>query len=142
MLADGEIRALLHEVRTIAIVGLSNNPDRDSYGVAGFLQRNGYRIIPVNPALHEPVLGEQPYASLREIPFPVDIVDIFRRSEFVPEIVEDAIASGAKAVWMQLGVVNPEAARQAELAGLSVVMNRCIAIEHRRLTRVPEGAMV
>lgn len=135
MLSELEIRDLLQRVRTIAVVGLSDNPTRDSHGVARYLQRNGYRIIPVNPHLHEPVLGEQSYASLRDVPVPVDLVDIFRRSEFVPELVEEAIAIQAPAIWMQLGVVSPEGAARATAAGLSVVMNRCIAIEHRRLMR-------
>jgi len=133
VLSDPEIRELLASARTIAIVGMSDDPERDSYGVAGFLQRQGYRIIPVNPKLQAPVLGEQPYASLRNIPEKVDIVDIFRRSEVVPPIVEEAIAIGAGAVWMQLSVVNEEAAARAEEAGLKVVMNRCMAVEHRRL---------
>lgn len=135
MLSEGEIRDLLTKARTIAVVGLSADPSRDSNGVARFLQRNGYRIIPVNPTLQEPVLGEQPYASLRDIDVPIDIVDIFRRGEFVPEIVADAVAIGAPVVWMQLGVVNEEAAARAKEAGIGVVMDRCIAIEHRRLMR-------
>lgn len=135
MLSELEIRDLLHTVRTIAVVGLSDNPSRDSYGVARYLQRNGYRIIPVNPQLRAPVLGEEPYASLRDLPMPVDLVDIFRRSEFVPEIVEEAIAIKAPAIWMQLGVISPEGAARARAAGIGVVMDRCIAIEHRRLMR-------
>lgn len=142
MLADGEIRTVLQRARTIAIVGMSANPNRDSYAVARFLQRNGYRIVPVNPNLTAPVLGEQPYANLRDVPFHIDIVDIFRRSEFVPEIVEDALAIRAEVVWMQLGVIHLAAARRAQAAGLGVVMNRCTAIEHRRLMRVPEGMIV
>lgn len=142
MLADGEIRTVLQRARTIAIVGMSANPNRDSYAVARFLQRNGYRIVPVNPNLTAPVLGEQPYASLRDVPFHIDIVDIFRRSEFVPEIIEDALAIRAEVVWMQLGVIHLAAAKRAQAAGLGVVMNRCTAIEHRRLMRVPEGMIV
>lgn len=142
MLADGEIRTVLQRARTIAIVGMSANPNRDSYAVARFLQRNGYRIVPVNPNLTVPVLGEQPYASLRDVPFHIDIVDIFRRSEFVPEIIEDALAIRAEVVWMQLGVIHLAAAKRAQAAGLGVVMNRCTAIEHRRLMRVPEGMIV
>jgi uncharacterized protein len=143
MLADGEIRRLFQRAQTIAIIGMSADPNRDSYGVARFLQRNGYRIVPVNPNLNEPVLGEQPYRSLAEIPFPIDIVDIFRRSEYVPEVVEQALAIHANmVVWMQLGVVHQIAAKRAESAGLGVVMNRCTAIEHRRLMRVPEGMLV
>lgn len=141
MLADSEIRRLLQGAKTVAVVGLSPRPERDSHAVARFLQRNGYRIIPVNPNLDSPVLGEQPYASLRDVPVHVDIVDIFRRPEFVPGIVEAAIAIGADVVWMQLGVINRPAAMRAQAAGLGVVMDRCIAIEHRRLTRVPEGIL-
>ena len=135
MLSEMEIRDLLHTVRTIAVVGLSDNPSRDSHGVARYLQRNGYRIIPVNPQLHAPVLGEQPYASLRDLPMPVDLVDVFRRSEFVPELVEEAIAIKAPAIWLQLGVVSPEGAARATAAGIRMVIDRCIAIEHRRLMR-------
>jgi uncharacterized protein len=142
MLADGEIRTLLQHARTIAVVGLSPRPNRDSYAVARFLQRNGYRIIPVNPHLDGPVLGEQPYASLRDIPFHIDIVDIFRRAEFVPEIVEDALAIQADVVWMQLGIVHRAAATRASAAGMGAVMDRCMAIEHRRLMHVPEGVLL
>jgi predicted CoA-binding protein len=142
MLADGEIRTLLQRAHTIAVVGLSQRPDRDSHAVARFLQRNGYRVVPVNPNLSGPVLGEQPYGNLREVPFHIDIVDIFRRSEFVPEVVEDALAIGADVIWMQLGVIHLAAAKRAQSAGLGVVLNRCIAIEHRRLMHVPEGALI
>lgn len=135
MLSENEIRALLQTARTIAVVGMSDKPERDSYGVAAFLQRNGYRIIPVNPMLSAPVLGEQPYASLRDVPVPIDIVDVFRRSVFVPEIAEEAIAVGAGTLWLQLGVYHLEAAQLAAQAGLKVVMDRCMAIEHRRLMR-------
>lgn len=135
MLAREEIRDLLASVKTIAVVGLSADPDRSSYGVASYLQRNGYRIIPVNPYLSGPVLGEQPYASLQDVPEPIDIVEIFRRSEAVPPVVEEAIAVGAKAVWMQVGVINPVAAKRAEAAGLAVVMDRCMAVDHRLLVR-------
>ncbi len=141
MLSDHEIRDLLHHTRTIAVVGLSQHPERDSYAVARFLQRNGYRVLPVNPNLSERVLGERPYASLRDITEHVDIVDIFRRPEYVPAIVEDAIAIGADVVWTQLGIVNQAAALRAKQAGLGVVMNRCIAIEHRRLMRVVESVL-
>lgn len=134
MLSRDEIRTLLAATRTIAVVGLSADPGRPSYGVATYLQRQGFTIIPVNPHLTGPVLGAQPYASLREVPVPVDIVDIFRRLEFVPAIVEDAVAIGAKAVWMQLGVVHEAAATRAEAAGLQVVMDRCLAVDHRLLT--------
>lgn len=129
---DREIRQLLETSKTIAVVGLSDKPDRDSYRVAEYLQRQGYRVIPVNPTVDE-VLGEKSYASVSAIPEPVDVVDIFRRPDAVGPVVEDAIAAGAKAVWMQLGVVNEEAAEAAEAAGLQVVMDRCMKIEHSRL---------
>jgi uncharacterized protein len=133
MLPDEQIRELLAKARTIAVVGLSANPARPSHGVASFLQRHGYRVVPVNPNLGAPVLGEEPYASLRDVPFRVDIVDIFRRSEFVAAIVDDAIAVGAGAVWMQLDVIDHAAAARAAASGLGVVMDRCIAVEHGRL---------
>ncbi|HEU5089378.1 MAG TPA: CoA-binding protein [Roseiflexaceae bacterium] len=142
MLADNEIRQVLQKAVTVAIVGMSDRPERDSHAVARFLQRNGYRIVPVNPNLQGPVLGEQPYASLRDVPFHVDIVDIFRSSEFVPDVVEDALAINADVAWMPLGVIHQRAAMRAQAAGLGVVMDRCIAIEHRRLMHVPEGVLL
>jgi predicted CoA-binding protein len=126
------ISEILHSARTIAVVGLSGKRFRPSYGVAEYLQRAGYRIIPVNPEETE-VLGEKSYPDLDSIPEAVDLVDIFRRSEFVPEIVEAAIRKGAKVVWMQEGVIHEEAARRAEQAGLAVVMDHCILKDHRRL---------
>ena len=135
MLSESEIKETLHESRTIAVVGLSDNPERDSNGVARFLLRSGYTVIPVNPLLSGTVLGLPTYARLRDIPGRVDIVDVFRRSEFVPEIVDEAIEIGARVIWMQLGVIHPEAAKRAHAAGLKVVMDRCIAIEYRRLMR-------
>jgi predicted CoA-binding protein len=123
---------ILRSAGTIAVVGLSGKRFRPSYGVAEYMQNAGYRIIPVNPA-ETSVLGEKCYPDLDSVPEPVDIVDIFRRSEFVPEIVEAAIRKGAKAVWMQEGVAHEEAARRAEQAGLAVIMDRCILKEHRRL---------
>jgi predicted CoA-binding protein len=130
------IREALRSARTIAVVGLSGKRFRPSYGVAEYMQKAGYRIVPVNP--HESqVLGEQCYPDLDSVPGPVDIVDIFRRSEFVPEIVEAAIRKGAKVVWMQEGVVHEDAARRAEAAGLTVVMDRCILKDHRRLAYAP-----
>src|SRR5580704_2484496 len=123
---------LLKRAKTIAVVGLSNRRTRPSYGVSEYMQSAGYRIIPVNPTETE-VLGEKAYASLEEIPEPVDIVDIFRRSEFVPEIVDAAIRIHAKCVWMQEGVIHEEAAAKARAAGLEVVMDRCILKEHRRM---------
>lgn len=127
-----QIAEILHSARTIAVVGLSSKRYRPSYGVAEYLQRAGYRIIPVNPEETE-VLGERAYPDLDSVPEPVDLVDIFRRPEFVPEIVEAAIRKGAKAVWMQEGVVHEAAASRAGAAGIAVVMDRCILKDHRRL---------
>ncbi len=127
----GEMKSLFSEARTIAVVGLSSDPFRPSFGVAEYMKQQGYRIIPVNPKEPE-VLGEKAYARLEDIPEPVDIVDVFRRSEFVPEVVDSAIAIGAKAVWMQEGVVHEEAAAKARAAGLQVVMDRCILKDHRQ----------
>ena len=126
------IRALLEGARTIAVVGLSANPSRPSYGVAAALQRNGYRIVPINPTIAE-VLGERAYPDLASLPFLVDIVDIFRRPEHVPTVVDESIAIGAPAVWMQLGVSHPAAVRRAVEAGLIVVAERCIKVEYARL---------
>jgi hypothetical protein len=123
------VTEILRSSRTIAVVGLSSKPHRPSHGVAQYLQSLGKRIIPVNP--NEPeVLGEQSYARLEDIPVPVDVVDIFRQSAFVPDIVRSAIAIGARAVWMQEGVVSTEAAEMARRAGLLVVMDACIMKEH------------
>jgi len=126
------IPELLRAARTIAVVGLSNKRYRPSYGVSEYMQSAGYRIIPVNPEETE-VLGEKCYARLEDVPEHVDIVDIFRRAEFVPEIVEAAIRIGAGAVWMQERVVHEAAAEKARGAGLMVVMDRCILKEHRKL---------
>jgi uncharacterized protein len=128
------IADILRSAHTIAVVGVSSKRFRPSYGVTEYMQRAGYRIIPVNPQESE-VLGEKSYPDLDSIPEPVDIVDIFRRSEFVPEIVDAAIRKGAKMVWMQEGVIHEEAARRAEAAGLTVVMDHCILKEHRRLAQ-------
>lgn len=125
---------ILLSARTIAVVGVSSKRFRPSYGVTEYMQRAGYRIIPVNPQETE-VLGEKSYPDLDSIPGPIDIVDIFRRSEFVPEIVEAAIRKGAKMIWMQEGVVHEQAARRAQAAGLAVVMDHCILKEHRRLAQ-------
>jgi predicted CoA-binding protein len=131
---DEEIAELLKGARTIAMIGASDRPDRPSYGVMKFLQDQGYRVIPVNPTITgEHVHGEYVWRDLSQVGVPIDIVDIFRNSEAAGEAVDDAIAAGAKAVWMQLGVVNREAAERAEAAGLKVVMNRCPKIEIRRL---------
>ncbi len=127
-----QIADVLRSARIIAVVGLSSKRYRPSYGVAEYLKRAGYRIIPVNP-LETEVLGERAWPDLDSIPGPIDIVDIFRRSEFVPEIVEAAIRKSARAVWMQEGVIHEAAARRAETAGLAVIMDRCILKDHRRL---------
>ena len=126
------IPELLKTSRTVAVVGLSSKRFRASFGVAQYMQRNGYRIIPVNPN-EETVLGEKCYATLGEVTERVDIVDIFRRPEFVPEIVETAIRMEARAVWMQEGVIHEEAAERARAAGLTVVMDRCLLKDHRRM---------
>jgi predicted CoA-binding protein len=125
---------ILASAHTIAVVGLSRKRYRPSYGVAEYLQRAGYRVIPVNPNETE-VLGEKCYPDLDSVPDVIDIVDIFRRPEHVPEIVEAAIRRGAKVIWMQETVVHEGAARRAESAGLAVVMDRCILKDHRRLVR-------
>ena len=129
-----EIRKLLDTAKTIAVVGLSSNPMRPSYGVAGYLQRAGYKIIPVNPNETE-VLGERAVQRLQDISEKVDIVDVFRRPEFVPDVAESAISIGAKALWLQEGVIHEEAAKRARDAGLFVVMDRCILKEHARRFR-------
>jgi predicted CoA-binding protein len=126
------ISEILGSARTIAVVGLSGKRFRPSYGVAEYMQRAGYRIIPVNP-LEREVLGEKSYPDLDAVPDAIDIVDIFRRSEYVPDIVEAAIRKGAKVIWMQEGVVHEDAARRAMEAGLTVVMDRCILKDHRRM---------
>ena len=132
--SDDEIADLLMSARTIAMIGASDNPSRPSYGVMKFLQDHGYRVLPVNPTITgEHVHGEYVWRELSQIGEPIDIVDIFRNSEAAGEAVDQAIAVGAKAVWMQLGVINPEAAERAEAAGLKVVMNRCPKIEMARL---------
>ncbi len=129
-----DIETILNECRTIAVVGLSSNPMRPSYDVAGYLQRNGYRIIPVNPNETE-VLGEKAYASLTDVPEKFDLVDIFRRSEEAGAYVDEAIQLGAKAVWMQDGVIDEAAAQRALDAGLMVVMDDCILRQHVRRRR-------
>jgi predicted CoA-binding protein len=134
--AGDPISQILKNSRTIAVVGLSSRQHRPSFGVSQYMQSAGYRIIPVNPGETE-VLGEKCYARLEDIPERVDIVDIFRRSEFVPAIVDSAIRIGAAAVWMQEGVVHAEAAERARRAGLAVVMNTCILKEHIKRYRLP-----
>jgi uncharacterized protein len=131
---DAEIAALLGETRTIAMVGASNRPDRASYGVMEFLLVKGYHVIPVNPALTgETIHGERVMASLADVAEPIDMVDIFRNGEAAGAVVDEAIAAGAKAIWMQLDVINEAAAARAEAAGLKVVMDRCPKIEIGRL---------
>lgn len=127
-----EIRELLQQAKTIAVVGLSDKPDRDSYRVAEYLQNQGYRIIPVNPRVDQ-VLGEKAYASLTEVDESVDIVDVFRRSEHVMPIAEDAVKIGAKALWQQMGINNEEASRYAEENGLLSITNQCIKVVHSLL---------
>lgn len=131
------ITEILKSARTIAVVGLSSKPHRPSHGVAEYLQSAGYRIVPVNPNERE-VLGEKSYARLEDVPGRVDVVDIFRRSELVPEVVESAIHIGAKAVWMQEGVIHSLAAERARQAGLIVVMNACMLKEHMKRFRLPQ----
>jgi uncharacterized protein len=126
------LRRILKQSKTIAVVGLSANWWRPSFFAAKYLQEHGYRIVPVNPQYQE-VLHEKCYPRLRDIPFKVDVVDCFRKSEEIPALADDAIAIGAKVLWLQLGVINNEAARKAAAAGLEVVMDRCMKIEHGRL---------
>lgn len=130
-MSEPDIKSILEKSKAVAVVGLSLKEERDSHRVARYLQSQGYRIIPVNPNADE-ILGERSYPDLASIPEPVDLVDIFRRSEAVPEIVEEAIKVGAKTVWMQEGVIHEEAAARARQAGLQVVMDRCMMVEHRR----------
>ena len=132
MMNDQEITEILRNAKSIAVVGLSNNPMRASLGVSRFLQRQGYRIIPVNPQETQ-VLGERAYPSLQETPDPIDIVDIFRRPDAVQEVVEAAIGRKISCIWMQEGVINQAAADRAEAAGIPVVMDRCILKELARL---------
>jgi uncharacterized protein len=133
-MSPSNIESLLKSAKTIAVVGLSGTPWKPSYGVSEYMQAMGYRIIPVNPNETE-VLGEKAFATLDEVPFPVDIVNVFRQSRYVPEIVDAAIRIGAKCIWMQEEVVHREAAEKAQAAGLQVVMDRCILKDHQRLRR-------
>jgi predicted CoA-binding protein len=132
MTADAKIRHLLQSTQTIAVVGLSDDPSRPSHYVSKYMQSQGYRIIPVNPTLTS-VLGERSYPTLKDIPEAVDMVNVFRRPDAVPPIVQDAIAIGAKSVWMQQGIVHEDAGAAAEAAGLTVVMDRCLMVEHGRV---------
>ena len=132
----GYLRGILERTRTIAVVGASTDPWRPSFGVMNYLHRAGYRLIPVNPtALGQRLHGEPFRASLQEIEEPVDLVDVFRRPEHIPAVVDDAIAIRAPALWLQLGISHAEAAARAEAAGIQVVMNRCISVDHSRLFR-------
>lgn len=140
---SAEVRLILTTGRTVAVVGVSDKPERESYRVAAYLQQQGFKIIPINPNVAE-VLGEKAYANLLDVREPVDIVDIFRKPEFVPGLVEEAILTRAKAVWMQKGIVHNTAAEKARQAGLKAVMNKCIMVEHQSLqlgTATPAGAM-
>jgi predicted CoA-binding protein len=125
------IRSVLQSARTIAVVGLSPNPLRPSHGVSAYMQHAGYRIVPVNPNTRE-VLGEPSYPSLAEVPFPIDIVDVFRVPRAVPGIAQQAVEIGARALWLQIGVISLDGARIASDGGLAVVMDRCIKVEHAR----------
>ncbi len=124
-----EIKRILKDSKVIAVVGLSDKPERDSHRVAAYLQKQGYRVIPVNPRAEE-ILGERAYPSLREVPEKIDIVDVFRKPDAVPAIVDEAIAAGAKTVWMQEGIVHNASAEKARAAGLQVVQSKCIMREH------------
>ena len=125
------ILKILRAARTVAIVGLSKDPLRPSNFIGFYLKRHGYKIVPVNPREQE-ILGERSYASLTDIPFPVDIVDVFRRPDAVPDIAREAVAIGAKALWLQFGVISPAGAATAAAGGLDVVMDRCMKVEHAR----------
>lgn len=133
-MTNDALRALLREARTVAVVGLSPKPERPSHGVARYLQRAGYRIVPVNPG-HDEILGERSYRTLSDAArdHAIDIVDVFRRSEFAGAVVDEAIAIRPKLVWLQLGVVDEAARARAESAGIAIVMDRCLAIDHRQL---------
>ncbi len=132
MNSDKEMQEILLSVKTIASVGLSSSDEKESYWIVSYLKEQGYRIIPVNPKATE-ILGEKVYASLSDIPDQVDVVQVFRKSEDVPPVVDEAIKIGAKVVWMQEGIVNEEAAQKARAAGLQVVMDACMRATHRRL---------
>lgn len=131
-----QLKELLQQTKTIAVVGLSDNRERVSYMVSEAMKKKGYRIIPVNPNATE-ILDETCYPSLSDIPFPIDLVNVFRRSEYTPEVAEEAVKIGAKALWLQLGIFSEEAAHIAEAAGMTVVMDRCIKVEDSIL--LPNG---
>ncbi len=130
---EASIDRVLREAKTIAVVGLSPKPERASFVVASYLQQHGYHIIPVNPTVDQ-VLGQKSYPDLTSVPERIDVVDIFRRSEDVPPVVDEAIRVGAKVIWMQEGVINEAAATKARQAGLEVIMDRCMLKEHRRMS--------
>ncbi|MGE5375088.1 MAG: CoA-binding protein [Bacteroidota bacterium] len=132
MNSDSVLKEILQSAKTIAVVGLSSNPEKESYRIASYLKDQGYRVIPVNPTATE-IMGEKVYADLVSIPEKIDVVDIFRKSEDVPPVVDDAIKAGAGVIWMQEGIINEEAAQKAGEAGLQVVMDACMRASHRRL---------
>jgi predicted CoA-binding protein len=129
---DHELREILQSVKTIAVVGLSSSQEKESYRIASYLRDQGYRVIPVNPTAPE-IMGETSYPDLQSVPEKIDVVQVFRKSEDVPPIVDDAIQAGARVVWMQEGIAHEEAARKAQEAGLQVVMDACMRSSHRRL---------
>lgn len=129
---DDTLRRVLSTLKTVAVVGLSTDPSRDSYRVAEYLKKNGYKIIPVNPRAEE-ILGEKSYPNLKSVDEPIGVVDVFRRAEHVPAIAEEAVAVGAKVLWLQLGIESEEAAKTAHDGGLIVVQDACIMQEHKRL---------
>lgn len=131
-LSDHQIREMLENARVIAVVGHSDKPERTSYKIANYLRRAGYKVYPVNPTVEE-INGEKSYPALADVPEPVDIVNIFRRSEFLDGVADEAIKAGAKNFWAQLGLYDQAAGKKARRAGLGVVMNRCIKVEHQRL---------
>ena len=135
--SDQELKQLLTEATTIAMVGASSNPDKASYGIMRRLQKAGYRVIPVNPREAD-ILGEPSFPSLLDVPDRIDIVDVFRRAEDTPAIADEAVTIGAKALWLQLGIVSEDAARRAEAGGLTVVMDACIGATHARLKIPPK----
>jgi len=132
MNSDQMLKDILSSAKTVASVGLSSNRARESYGIVQYLKGQGYRIIPVNPTATE-ILGEKAYPDLESVPEKIDVVQVFRKPEDVPPVVDSAIKAGAKVVWMQEGIVNEEAAAKARAAGLQVVMDACMRVEHRRL---------
>lgn len=126
--SDDEVRTLLTQANTIAVVGASSNPERSSYGVFRRLLDAGYRVVPVNPNESE-VLGQKAYATLHDVPYPIDVVDVFRRPEYTPDIASEAVGVGAKMLWLQSGIVNEEAAARAKRGGLAVVMDACLGVQ-------------